>query len=588
VPGPKRGVPPLSFAADSNPARAEVGREKHRTVLEELVTEDVKRAGLDRRTVLGAAGAAAVVAGAGPVLAQGAAPVATTAYGQIRGLNRGPVKVFLGVPYGADTGGANRWLPPKPPARWTGIRDTVEYGPAPPQGQPIAAPMQEETDMLQTGPIGEDCLRLNIYTPAVGANSGKRAVMVWFHGGGFQAGSGNATSYDGSNLARKQDVVVVSVTHRLNNFGYLYLADLFGPTYADSGNVGQLDLIAALRWVRDNISNFGGDPSRVMIFGQSGGGGKVSTLMGMPPAKGLFHRAAAQSGAAVRSTPKETAAANAKRLVDALGVKTVAEMQALPWQKIVEVAAANRGAGATGPVVDGTNLPANVFDPMASPLSRDVPLISSTTETESASWGASVDPLDDAGLLAQVTRSTRLSEADAQALIGVYKAAYPGKDNTYLGQLMMSQWTFNDNVLTQAERKAAQAAQGGAPDYFFYFAHHADVRDGKLHAPHTSEIPYVWDSLAASKPMVGEITPAKQALADKCSAYWANFAKTGDPNGAGLTRWEPFTLETRATLVVSPDDKFAMVNDPWGTTRKAVAEYKAKAGPAGPGGPRAG
>ena len=441
--------------------------------------------------------------------------------------------------------------------------------------------MKEETDMLQQGPIGEDCLHFNLYTPAVGANSGRRAVMVWFHGGGFQAGSGNATSYDGSNLARKQDVVVISVTHRLNNFGYLYLGDLFGDAYADSGNVGMLDCVAVLEWIKANISQFGGDPNRVMVFGQSGGGGKVSTLMGMKPASGLFHLVAAQSGAAVRSTPKAVAAANAKRLVDALGVKTIAEMQALPWQKIVETAAANRGSGATGPVVDGRSLEANVFDP-PSPLQRNIPLISLTTETENAAWGASVDPLDDAGLKAQVMRSTRLTDADATALIGVYKAAYPGKDNAYLGQLMMSQWTFNNNVLDQAERKAGA---GGAPVYFLYFGHHADVRGGRLRAPHTSEIPYTFDSLATSTPMVGPVTPAKQALADKISAYWANFAKTGNPNGAGLSRWEPFTLQRRSTLVVSPDDKFAMVDDPWGTTRKAVAEYRPKAQPAAPGGP---
>jgi para-nitrobenzyl esterase len=320
-----------------------------------------------------------------------------------------------------------------------------------------------------------------------------------------------------------------------------------------------LDCIAALTWVRDNIANFGGDPSRVMIFGQSGGGAKVSTLMGMPPAKGLFHCVSAQSGAAVRSGVKAQAAANAKRLVDALGVKTIAEMQALPWRRIVEVAAANRGSGGNGPVVDGRSLPANVFDPVASPLSRDIPLISSTVETESAS---------------------RLSDADAGALIGIYKASYPGKDDTYICQLLMSQWTFTDGVTTEAERKAVQAASGGAPDYFFYFAHHTTVRGGKLHAPHTSEIPYCFDSLAHSEPIVGPITAEKQALADKVSTYWANFAKTGNPNGKGLPQWRPYDLNTRATLVITTQDKPTMVDDPMGPTRRAVAEYKAKVPPA--------
>lgn len=509
-----------------------------------------------------------------------AAPVARTAAGRVRGTEREGVNIFLGVPYGADTGGANRWLPPRPPALWTGIRNATAYGSAPPQTNPMATPMQEETDMLQKGPFGEDCLTLNVYTPAIGRNSGKRAVMVWFHGGGFSAGSGNATSYDGVNLARKQDVVLISVTHRLNHFGFLYLGDLYGEAYADSGNVGMLDCVAALQWVHDNITNFGGDPGRVMVFGQSGGGGKVSTLMGMPAAKGLFHCASAQSGSAVRSGTKAQAAANAKRLVDSLGVKSLAEMQAAPWQKIIDVANANRGAGGNGPIVDGRSLPANVFDPAASPLSRDVPLISSTVETESASWGAPIDPVDDAELLNRVKQTTRLSDADAASLIGVYRASYPGKDNTYLAQLLISQWTFTDGVTTQAERKAAQAAQGGAPDYFFYFAHHAAVRGGRLHAPHTSEIPYCFDSLAHAAPIVGPATLEKQALADKVSTYWANFAKTGNPNGKGLPEWRPYNLQTRPTLMITTEDQPTMRDDPMGPTRRAVAEYKAKAQPA--------
>jgi para-nitrobenzyl esterase len=529
---------------------------------------------IGRRALLGLVGAAGIAGGARA--ATESRPIAQTTAGKIRGSDRDGIKVFLGVPYGADTGGAGRWLPPRPVPAWTGARDALAYGPAPPQTHPMAAPMQEETDMLQTGPFGEDCLTLNLYTPAVGRNSGKRAVMVWFHGGGFAAGSGSATSYDGVNLALKQDVVLISVTHRLNHFGFLYLGDLFGEAYADSGNVGMLDCVAALTWVRDNISNFGGDPGRVMLFGQSGGGGKVSTLMGMPAAKGLFHCCSAQSGSAVRSGTKARAAASAQRLIDALEVKSLAELQATPWQRIIDVAGANRGSGGAGPIVDGRGLPADVFDPAASPLSRDVPLISSTVETESASWGAPVDPIDEAELLSRAKQATRLAEGDAAALVGIYKSAYPGKDNAYLCQLLMSQWAITDGVTTQAERKAAQAAQGGAPDYFFYFAHHATVRGGRLHAPHTSEIPYCFDSLAHAGPIVGPVTPAKQALADKVSTYWANFAKTGNPNGKGLPQWRPYNLETRPTLVITPDDEPTMIDDPMGATRRAVAEYKAK------------
>jgi len=524
-----------------------------------------------RQMIVGATGAAALIS-AGAYAAE-PGPVGQTRAGRVRGTERDGVKIFRGVPYGADTGGANRWLPPKPVAAWSAIRDATAYGPAPPQPTPVFTPMREETEMLQKGPFGEDCLTLNIYTPAVGTGSGKRAVMVWFHGGAFFAGSGNATSYDGVNLARKQDVVLVSVTHRLNHFGFLYLGELFGEAYADSGNVGMLDCVAALQWVHDNIAQFGGDPGRVMIFGQSGGGAKVSTLMGMPAAKGLFHRAAAQSGAALTAIPKSQAVASAKRLVDALGVTTLAELQALPWERFVQAG----GPGFDrGPIVDGRSLPANVFDPAASPLSKDVPLISSTVETEAASWGAPIDPIDDAGLLTAVRQATRLSDADAAALIEEFRAAYPGKDNTYLAQLLISQWTFTDGVVTQAERKAAQAAEGGAPDYFFYFAHHTTVRDGKLKAVHTSEIPYCFDSLAHSEPIVGPVTPDKQALADKVSAYWANFAKTGNPNGRGLAEWRPYDLQSRAGLVITREGNPVMMNDLMGRTRRAIVEYRAK------------
>lgn len=542
--------------------------------------------GVNRRALIGAASAAAAAAAAAPQMAQaaqargGAAegdrPVAQTAYGQVRGVNRGPVKAFFGVPYGAPTGGANRWLPPKPPAGWTGVRDCAFPGPASPQQEPIGAPMREETAMLQQAPIDENCLTVNVWTPAVGPNSGKRAVMVWFHGGGFSAGSGTADSYNGVNLCSKQDVVLVTVTHRLNHMGFLYLGDLFGDAYAESGNVGMLDCVAALRWVKDNIANFGGDPSRVLVFGQSGGGAKVSTLMGMVPAQGLFHRVAAHSGAA-RALPREQAAANAKRLVDALGAKSIQDLQAIPWENIMAAARANPGSGGAAPVID-RNLPAQVFDPMPSALQHNIPMIALTTETEAASWGAPTYPLRGNELHDAVKRATRLSDADTDSLIAVYRQAYPGKDDLYLAQLALSQWGFNWNVLTQAEKKAGDT--GGAPLYFAYFTKHTTVRDGRLRAPHTSEIPYVYDSLRPSRPIIGDVTPDKQALADKMSTYWANFAKTGNPNGSGLPRWEPYNLQTRAMMVLN--DQPAMANDPWGTTRKAVAEYKAKVPPEPP------
>src|SRR5580658_7162242 len=270
------------------------------------------RDAMNRRSFLGRGGAAVgIVAGGIPVAWGGRidsdSPVVVTASGKVRGATLGAsqarVKAFKGIPYGASTEGAGRFMPPSKPQPWTGVRDALELAPASPQ-----MPTKLIPESMAQQPRGdysgaEDCLHLNVWTPSTG--SGKRPVMVWFHGGGYSAGSANWEMYNGANLTAKQDVVVVTVNHRLNVFGYLYLADLGGEKFANSSNVGMLDIIAALEWVRDNISAFGGDPGNVTIFGQSGGGGKVSTLMGMPAAKGLFHRAIIQSGAAVRLRTKD-------------------------------------------------------------------------------------------------------------------------------------------------------------------------------------------------------------------------------------------------------------------------------------------
>ncbi len=513
--------------------------------------------------LLGATGAVAAPAG----------PVAQTQSGAVRGYFDGPVKVFKGVPYGAPTGGANRWLPAKAPVPWKGTRSATSVGAMCPQN--FGAPMAEETAMLQRGPMSEDCLYLNVWTPAVGPHSGRRPVMVWFHGGGFAGGSGNATSYDGRNLAQKDDVVFVSVTHRLNVFGFLYLADLFGPQYADSGNVGILDAVAALRWVRDNIANFGGDPENVTTFGQSGGGAKVTTLMAIPAARGLFKHVIAESGAAIRSQPREQAAQSAHRLLDALGVKTLAELQAVPQDKLE--AAWTQLRLPTGPVVDGRTLLFNPFDPVAPEIARDVPLMVGTTQTEAVFFPTTpLDPIDDATFRGLTKSFLHASDADTDHLIEVFRHAYPDKDNTYLFQILASQASFQEGSTTLAERKADQ---GGAPVYMYYFTHPLTVHEGKLHAPHTAEIPFAMDSLAHAEPIIGPVTPEKQALADKVSSAWVNFARTGNPNNPKIPTWPAFDTHTRAVMII--DDQFQAVNDPLHDTRLAIAEFRSR-NPAGP------
>ena len=256
--------------------------------------------GMDRRSLLACGGIGlAALAGRraqGQALLSPGSPVETTA-GKVAGLANGPVRIFKGIPYGAPTDGANRFMPPQKPVPWSGIREATQIAPRCPQ-PPTPGLMPEEAIDLDYGPMSEDCLSLNVWTAADAA--AKRPVMVWFHGGGYAVGSGGSVRYDGSNLARKRKVVVVTVNHRLNAFGFLDLSSLGGARFADSANVGMLDVVAALAWVRDNIANFGGDPANVTVFGESGGGGKVSTLMAMPAAKGLFHRVIAQSGVALR------------------------------------------------------------------------------------------------------------------------------------------------------------------------------------------------------------------------------------------------------------------------------------------------
>jgi para-nitrobenzyl esterase len=268
----------------------------------------------------GGIGMAAVAARRARAQAQppSSGPVVETTAGKVSGLANGPLRIFKGIPYGAPTGGANRIMPPQKPQPWGGMREATQIGPRCPQ-PPTPGLMPEEAVDLDKGPMSEDCLYLNVWTTSL-EPAAKRPVMVWLHGGGYTVGSGGSVRYDGSNLARKRDVVAVTVNHRLNAFGFLDLSSIRGAKFADAGNVEMLDIVAALEWVRDNIANFGGDPGNVTVFGESGGGGKVSTLMAMPAAKGLFHRAIAQSGVALRGITADAAAATARALLGQLQV----------------------------------------------------------------------------------------------------------------------------------------------------------------------------------------------------------------------------------------------------------------------------
>ena len=353
--------------------------------------------------------------------------------------------------------------------------------------------------MERREPEGEDCLRLNVWTNGTGAG-GRRPVMVWLHGGGFATGSGGFIAYDGANLARSQDVVVVTVNHRLNVFGYLYLADVGGAKYAESANVGMRDIIAALQWVHDNIERFGGDPGNVTIFGQSGGGAKVSTLMAMPGARGLFHRAIVESGSTLRGTPKDQATVAAQAFMALVGAKTVDELQQMPMERLRAQAAAGmaeamralaappaRGAGsgppafsalALGPVVDGTTLPSHPFDPVAPAVSADVPLLVGSTETEMTFFpGLPLDPIDDAALHARVKQTIGGDDAAADRAIAAHRASRPGVSNIDVALIVASDMFVRPSLHAQADRKAAL---GKGAVYVYYWTWRSPVRGGKL------------------------------------------------------------------------------------------------------------
>jgi para-nitrobenzyl esterase len=545
---------------------------------------------MDRRSFIGTGtiAAAGLFVDAGLLRAVGqakstpGATVSTTA-GKVRGLlTENRVQAFKGVPYGASTAGARRFLPPLKPQPWTGVFDVFELGHRSPLVDSIL--VKEWEPLNRREPMGEDCLNLNVWTPGIGA-SGKRPVMVWLHGGGYAAGSPGMVPYDGANLARKHDVVVVGITHRLNAFGFLYLAELGGERYADASNAGMRDIIAGLEWVRDNIANFGGDPGNVTIFGQSGGAGKVSTLLGMPAAQGLFHRAVAQSGSAVASLPARVATQNAEAFMARLGLKAnqIDDLQKLPMEQLVGALGARAGgrpstgsgrAGgpgggfAAGPVVDGKSLPHDVFNPTASTLSATIPLLIGSTETE-VTWNVNTDytpPADEAALRDRVKRALRTDDAQAERVVAIYKKGRPKSSPLDLALVIETDASqFRSGTDTEAERKAAL---GKAPVYMYRFQWYSPVSGGRLRAMHCMDIPFVFENVDLSKSVVGD-GPDRYALADKMSSAWVAFARTGNPNHKGLPKWDPFTADTRATMIFNNECRAA--NDPYRDERLAVA-----------------
>ena len=513
-----------------------------------------------------------------------------TSAGKIRGFKRNGVYTFKGVPYGASTSGAGRFMPPAKPEPWTGIRNALAYGRVCPQdatanldtdGHNLAS-HDEDAFLLHRGSAvvvpGEDCLRVNVWTPEING-SRKRPVMVYMHGGGFSGGSDHdLLSYEGESLARNHDVVVVTHNHRLNVYGYLNLAAIGGEEFAMSANVGMLDIVAVLEWVRANIVTFGGDPDAVTIFGQSGGGGKVLALMAMPAAKGLFHRAIVQSGPFLKALTPDYSQRVAELLLDELGLSRsqVKELQKISVDRLSRAAReamkkmprpqpsirGTFGESNWGPTVDGRVLPSHPFDPEAPAISADVPLITGTNLNEAFSG---VDRPDaDAMTVEELNRL--VSEAfggDSEAIIAAYRQDYP-KATPFGLYATIAASRFRIPAFTQATRKAAQ---GAAPAYVYVYAWRTPILDNRPGTFHACEISFVFDNAElCDHYSAGD--PGAYVLSKQMSTAWVSFARTGNPNHSGMAHWPAYTAGTRATMYFNTP--CAVRNDPEGNGLRII------------------
>tara|TARA_R110001606_G_scaffold167381_3_gene311834 strand:- start:1050 stop:2786 length:1737 start_codon:yes stop_codon:yes gene_type:complete len=501
--------------------------------------------------------------------------IVNTQSGKVAGFVRNGIFGFMGLPYGAPTGGENRFLPPKPPASWTGVRSSRQYGPVCPQDKGMGRFNDEEAFIFQWNDSveSEDCLRLNVWTPGPDQTA-KRPVMVWLHGGAFAAGSGHdLPAFDGENLSRRGDVVVVTLNHRLNLLGYLDLS-AHGDKYAASGNVGMLDIVAALKWVRNNIEGFGGDPGRVMIFGQSGGGAKVTTLMGMPAAKGLFHSAAVMSGSFGMVNTTE----NSRRLTDlflkelGLDAASVEQLHTLPYDMLQKAGVAvmqRENASFDGyvdirqirnnlsfaPVVDGKVLPVWPFKESAPEISAEVPMIMGTTQNEFVTGinNPKAMSMTEAALRERVERAY---PGRTEAIIAAFKETAPQAKPFELWSRIAT-GPIRAAAIQQAKLKASLKK---APAYLYEFTWQTPILDGRPMAFHCADIPFVLFNTDRCDTMSGGGADARALSASIADAF-IHLARTGDPNHAGLVDWPAYATATSPTMIFDEDVRVSMNGD---------------------------
>ena len=508
-----------------------------------------------------------------------ATPVVETEAGKVQGLEQGGIDAFLGVRYAAPPLGDLRFQPPAKPEAWEGVADATGYGAPCMQLYSASGPTESEmTRRIQAifptsteaKTDNEDCLFLNVWTPAAGDGK-KRPVMVWFHGGGYAYGSGNWPAYNGRNLAEKGDVVVVTVNHRLNAFGYLNLAEKFGEDFAASGNVGNLDLVRSLEWVRDNIAGFGGDPDNVTIMGESGGGSKVSHLMAMPAADGLFDKAVIQSGPGVFSGKPAEAADYAGKILEAAGVETLDDLRTIRSDQIVEAvrkatpADSAMGRGPQfGPIADGTIIPRDPFLPAAPEQARDIPVLIGYNKDEMTLFLAAQPWF---GRLTEGTLDAMTGAMGEQAVAAVaaYRKRYPDYSPTHLAAIAMGTRFVRGTYLLADQ----QAKTASAPVYVYRLTWETPIGGGMLRTPHTLDIPLMFDNAKESAALVGTGEDA-QTMADMMSDAWIAFAKTGTPSSALLPEWKPYTPSARNVMELNVEPQ--LVDDPEKDIRELPSE----------------
>ena len=510
-------------------------------------------------------------------------------HGKIRGMRKEGVNLFKGIPYGGRTSGDRRFRRPAPLQPWTGIRDTLQVGP--PAIQP---PRRNEPDP------SEDCLFLNVWTPA--NDNKKRPVMFYSHGGGFVIGSGASAGQDGSNLARNFDVVVVETNHRLGLLGFLYLDDIAGADYAGSGNMGILDIAAGLKWVHDNIAQFGGDPNNVMIWGESGGGAKTSCLYAMPEAAPYFNKASIESGPGVRMTPKDVAAETTALLLKELNIAPK------DWRKLLDVPAAdllrmqaklpgvapfvaknnNKGvtqprAGGFGPVVDGVVLPHNPFDPTAPAISRNKPLLVGWNEDEYTffAWERKDTEFTKLDFDSLAKKLEPQYGEDTTKIIDTYRKANP---NATAPQIFIAISSITMMGLGSVDIAEKKVKQGGAPVYLYNFGYKSEKpipgTDYPMGTPHAMDISFKFnneipprDGSAPKESFFGGNRPERFTASHHFAELWTTFARTGKPAAKDVPQWPAYNLKTRPTMRIDAtceviDNRFSQELAVWRSVGK--------------------